>query len=157
MLNTHQPSFMQDTNPIVDTFPGILAPQIPIIVAGAVQESGIVSDFSQGGSSVTVWAPGQMLQCASHSGDGNVRVSGTSLSVGMVAGLAAYLMSTPEYSNQVATGGIYQAPFVKKLITDKAYPRAQGGHPVVYNGVDWVNGCGKILSFAEHPKLSAEH
>lgn len=67
----------------VDTLPaGWENPTFPLIVVGAVDNTGNPAPFSQGPSHVTVWAPGVDVQCAKRYG---FRIgSGTSQSAGMV-------------------------------------------------------------------------
>lgn len=50
----------------VDTLPALWANSrdFPLVVAGAVDNSGAVADFSQGGSCVTVWALGSISSVA---------------------------------------------------------------------------------------------
>lgn len=53
-------------NKDVDTLPAGWADAVsPLIVAGSVNNNGILSSFSQGPSHVTAWAPGEDVQCAS--------------------------------------------------------------------------------------------
>lgn len=70
----------------VDKLPALWAdvdPGFPLIVAGAVDNEGFESPFSQGPTHVTVWAPGTNVECA---GRGGFRkASGTSFSTGMVS------------------------------------------------------------------------
>ena len=56
--------------------------KFPLIVAGAVDNTGALTPFSQGPTHVTVWAPGCNVQCANR---GSFRkASGTSPAAGMV-------------------------------------------------------------------------
>lgn len=67
----------------VDTLPALWeSPQFPLIVAGSVDNHGALTQFSQGPSHVTVWAPGSEVVCAKNRGYGTA--SGTSFSAGMV-------------------------------------------------------------------------
>ena len=77
----------------VDTLPARWAgspgtPVFPLIVAGSVNDQGILTFFSQGPSHVTAWAPGLQIQCAKRGGFR--RADGTSFSTGMV------MMFTPK-------------------------------------------------------------
>jgi len=70
----------------VDRLPAIWAdvdPGFPLIVAGAVNNEGFESPFSQGPTHVTVWAPGINVECADRGGFR--KASGTSFSTGMVS------------------------------------------------------------------------
>jgi hypothetical protein len=49
-----------------------------MIVVGAVDNNGDVPNWSQGGQSVKVWAPGDKIMCAAQSGNGWVEDGGTS-------------------------------------------------------------------------------
>lgn len=77
-------------SPYVDQVPAIWADadaNFPLIVAGAVDNAGNAWRFSQGGNHVTVWAPGNQVQCADR-GRTNFRFGdGTSFATGMVSSL----------------------------------------------------------------------
>ncbi|KAL8879296.1 MAG: hypothetical protein Q9198_003064 [Flavoplaca austrocitrina] len=67
----------------VDTLPAMWeSPAFPLIVVGAVNDTGIIPPFSQGPTHVTVWAPGVGVQCARRYGF--YHRSGTSHATGMV-------------------------------------------------------------------------
>lgn len=67
----------------VDTLPAQWeSPVFPLIVVGAVDNTGTIAPFSQGPTHVTVWAPGVQVQCARRYGFRTG--SGTSHSTGMV-------------------------------------------------------------------------
>ena len=69
----------------VDTFPALWSNgNFSLIVAGSVNDYGRESKFSQGRDHVTVWAPGENVQCSKR-GDFRRRHTGTSLSTGMVS------------------------------------------------------------------------
>ena len=73
-------------SPNVDEIPALWAngdPSFPLIVAGAVNNKGNTWPFSQGGNRLTVWAPGDQVQCADRAG--SRLASGTSFSTGMVS------------------------------------------------------------------------
>lgn len=73
---------------IVDKVPAICADvnrAFPLIVAGAVDNMGFEIPSSQGPKHVTVWAPGNNVQCADRGGFREA--SGTSYSTGMVSTL----------------------------------------------------------------------
>ena len=68
----------------VDTLPAAWeSPTFPLIVVGAVDNTGNIASFSQGPTHVTVWAPGVNVQCAKRYGFRSA--SGTSHSTGMVS------------------------------------------------------------------------
>jgi len=68
----------------VFTFPAVWeAPDFPLIVAGAVENDGTESVYSQGPRHVTTWAPGKVT-CAKPS-SGTASDIGTSFSTGMVS------------------------------------------------------------------------
>lgn len=70
--------------PDVDTLPAGWADAVfPLIVAGSVNNEDVLSDFSQGPSHVTAWAPGEDVQCANRGGFR--QATGTSFSTGMVS------------------------------------------------------------------------
>ncbi|KAI9758661.1 MAG: hypothetical protein M4579_002909 [Chaenotheca gracillima] len=131
-----------DESPEVDVYPASLAPTVPLIVVGASDKEGNPAPFSQRGEKVTVWAPGQQLTCASNNGNYGQLSDGTSVATAMVAGLAAYLMSVPEFANQIFQEGSGGAPtHMRNLLTKAAYPRIKGGPNIIFNGADWVKPC----------------
>ena len=72
----------------VDEIPALWAnadPSFPLIVAGAVNNEGVTWPYSQGGNHVTIWAPGDQVQCADRAGFR--RANGTSFATGMVSNL----------------------------------------------------------------------
>lgn len=83
-------------NKDVDTLPAGWADAVfPLIVAGSVNNNGILSSFSQGPSHVTTWAPGEDVQCASrrNAQRQNFQLeTGTSFSAGMVSHRVSILL-----------------------------------------------------------------
>ena len=70
--------------PDVDAFPALWeSPDFPLIVVGAVDNTGTRTVFSQGPSHVTVYAPGSRVRCAKKHGY-RIPYGGTSFSNGMV-------------------------------------------------------------------------
>lgn len=68
----------------VDTLPAMWADvTFPLIVAGSVNNAGVESVFSQGLNYVTVWAPGENVQCAAR--NDFRKATGTSFATGMVS------------------------------------------------------------------------
>ena len=65
---------------------------IPIILVGAVDLTGIISSYSKTGTGVVnIYAPGS-VRCADASGIGATDLDGTSFSAAIVAGLVAYFL-----------------------------------------------------------------
>lgn len=73
------------TRRVVDTLPALFnGPDLPLVVAGSVDNGGILAPFSQGPDHVDTWAPGVEVSCtrpimAAQMG------TGTSYSAGMVS------------------------------------------------------------------------
>ena len=73
-------------SPNIDMIPALWAnvdPSFPLIVAGAVKTGGDIWPYSQSGSHVSIWAPGDRIQCADRKGFRFA--SGTSFATGMVS------------------------------------------------------------------------
>ena len=69
-------------SPVVNTQPSVWEDDtFPMIVAGAVDNNGVLQSFSQGGPHVNAWAPGFQVDCA---GSPKAISSGTSFSAPMV-------------------------------------------------------------------------
>ena len=66
----------------IDTLPALYAAELPIVVVGAVSNTGDIAPFSQGPAGVSVWAPGVDVECVAKGQDFD---SGTSYSTGMVS------------------------------------------------------------------------
>lgn len=75
-----------------------------VIVVGAVDNNGLEAPTSQHGPLVSVWAPGVDVMCASNADTGHQTLSGTSISAGMVSGLAAYYLSLDNALQRPGTG-----------------------------------------------------
>lgn len=81
------------TRRVVDTLPALFnGPDLPLIVAGSVDNGGILAPFSQGPDHVDTWAPGVEVSCtrpimAAQMG------TGTSYSAGMVSLCFLYPLS----------------------------------------------------------------
>ncbi|KAI9755579.1 MAG: hypothetical protein M4579_004227 [Chaenotheca gracillima] len=116
-------------------FPTSLAPEIPIIIVGASDVNGNRAPFSLMSPRITVYAPGDQIECASGPSGVQIR-SGTSFAAAMVSGLVAYFMGLQsQYRYRLYLNSITQRPAnVIKLIKDLAYVRTDGNVPVIYNG-----------------------
>ncbi|KAL6719415.1 hypothetical protein ACLMJK_003655 [Lecanora helva] len=115
----------------VDTLPALWADDsFPLIVAGSVDNSGRTASFSQGPNHVTTWAPGVEIQCAARRSTRRLD-SGTSFSVGMVAGLAAYALAR----DQVPYVTDARTPYGVRdwLLRRARWTRPQGQYPVIWN------------------------
>ena len=134
----------------------MLVNDLPIVVVGGVDASGIRGDYSQGlPEELTVSSVGR-VGCASRQG-GAILNTGTSfgerlliqisltsgdigrdaghLAASAVAGLAAYFMSLDQYRGQLLVQGSV-ARNVRDLIKSLAYPRLPNQPAVVWNGID---------------------
>ena len=125
-----------------DTYPALFeSPQLPLIVVGAVDNSGALAGFSQGPSHVSLWAPGVLVPCTrptlSHLSTG----TGTSYSAGMVAGLAAYFLGfnwPGESPFRIGQG--QTARNLRLYLQRKAWKRKLTGKPVIFNGENGFQG-----------------
>ena len=77
-----------------------------VIVVGATQENSARQPYSNFGSCVDIWAPGNNIVAASSRGpDARGTYSGTSMSAPMVAGTAAALVAQfPQPASQISRG-----------------------------------------------------
>ncbi|KAI9756789.1 MAG: hypothetical protein M4579_003706 [Chaenotheca gracillima] len=132
-----------DITPDIDHFPATLASDFPFLIVGAVDSSGKTADFSQGGSLLTVAAPGQFVLCAARTGQGSRIASGTSYAAPLAGGLAAYFLSLQKHQQQLfgdsPGSDLSDVPYnMKKLMQSLAYKRGAGTLPVIWNGVNWL-------------------
>ena len=108
----------------VDQFPSIFVNpgmgQLPLTLVGTVDNTGLVAPFSQESYYIKVWAPGVDVECARFGQI--VKGSGTSISVGMVAGLAAYFLGFPNPPFAVG-GGRTAENFNNFLQSTASWPR----------------------------------
>lgn len=124
----------------VDTVPAQWArPTYPLIVVGSVDFDGKRSDFSQGGTQVTVHAPGKDVTCVPETGSEPSRGrSGTSFAAPLVAGEVANLLSYETVPLDTSDGSL-----VKNLRQYLAEDRASWkrvDQPAIWNGVDEAHG-----------------
>lgn len=91
-------------NSQVDTYPAAYSSdQIPMITVGALDpSSGEKTPWAQGGSAVTIYAPGIGSCAANGAGNPNpIMTVGSSLAMAHTAGLAAYFLSLADVSNMI--------------------------------------------------------
>ena len=119
----------------VDSYPAYFAyPQfglVPLTLVGAVDNAGLEAPFSQQSAYITAWAPGVNDVCAHMFGP--TLCNGTSMSSGMVAGLAAYLLgfSNPPFD---IGGGRTAYNFNRYLKETASWQRSPDGVPrVIWN------------------------
>ncbi|TDZ19779.1 Subtilisin-like protease 9 [Colletotrichum orbiculare MAFF 240422] len=130
-----------------DQYPGAFSKDTNLITISAVNMRGEQMDWSPGTpqDGVTVAAPG-LGYCAYKAFNPKDRatpraqqdltrlVRSEGFAAATVAGVAAGLMSQAEYGTQIHVKGRVAAN-VKQLLSDLAWVRAEGGPPVVWNGV----------------------
>ena len=119
----------------VDGYPAYFAyPQfgsVPLTLVGAVDNAGLEAPFSQQSAYITAWAPGLNTECAGSFG--SILRNGTSLSSGMVAGLAAYLLGFPNPPFEIG-GGRTAYNFNRYLRETASWQRSSEGVPrVIWN------------------------
>ena len=119
----------------VDGYPAYFAyPQfgsVPLTLVGAVDNAGLEAPFSQQSAYITAWAPGVNAECA-HPFESILR-NGTSMSSGLVAGLAAYLLGFPNPPFDVG-GGKTAYNFNRYLRETASWQRSSEGVPrVIWN------------------------
>ena len=110
----------------VDQYPGLFTNSgmghLPLTLVGAVDNTGLEAYFSQESFYVKAYAPGIDVECARF---GQIeRESGTSISVGMVAGLAAYFLGFP--NPPFAVGGGRTAENFNNFLQNTASWSRQG-------------------------------
>lgn len=116
-------------------------PALPILVVGGVNELNGINPVSRTGPLVNAWAGGEDVYCPSE-GDDKVEVSGTSYAAGLVAGLAAYLLSIEKYAIQLSEGGIpHLAENMLHLIATLSWKRNPGNVATVSNGIELLSDC----------------
>ncbi|KAG7005697.1 hypothetical protein G7Y79_00018g045040 [Physcia stellaris] len=136
------------TRRVVDTLPALFnGPDLPLVVAGSVDNGGILAPFSQGPDHVDTWAPGVEVSCtrpimAAQMG------TGTSYSAGMVAGLAAYFLGFADPPFPVGAGST--ARNFKTFLGTKASWRRR---PMLSPNVIWnrENGFRSLLRNSDMP------
>ena len=128
------------------SWPWAVAPSHPevVMVAGAVDEEGDVTDFSETGH-VNAWGPGKHVQTP-NGRNGWEYIDGTSFASPIVGGIIACWMSTKKFQDWVEQykskeGGKGKAIAALIDIWSRYVGASQGPHAkkVVYNGV-WTGG-----------------
>ena len=119
----------------VDGYPAYFAyPQfgsVPLTLVGAVDNAGLEAPFSRQSAYITAWAPGMNAECAHMLGLS--LYNGTSISSGMVAGLAAYLIGFLNPPFDIG-GGKTAYNFNKYLRETASWQRSSEGVPrVIWN------------------------
>ena len=123
-----------------DTVPAVFASsfmlghkQLPLIVAGAVDNSGAEASWSQSTINGMVWAPGVKVTCTKRGWHLRSTETGTSVSAGMVRGVP------------LQTQSIDNADFIVKVAGLAAYflgmknpPFAIGGQDTSYNLIQYL-------------------
>ncbi|MCJ1373008.1 hypothetical protein MMC20_004234 [Loxospora ochrophaea] len=123
----------------VDTLPQTWASDdFPLIVVGNVNNLGEKYVTSQGGSQVSIWAPGVSVTCAAGTGTGTQQRTGTSESGPMVAGLVAYFLSLATTPFQVGSGTTAQTAKSYLTGTGSWVRDPDGGLNVLWNGMNKV-------------------
>lgn len=130
--------------PLIDTFPALIATELPIIPVRAVRvnpagaDNGQQYPWSSGGPLLAVSAPGKG-ECL---GGG---ATGTALATAYTAGLVAYLLSLRDVGEYLRAGmgdGAMPAS-VRQHLRETAFWRVEGAWPVfdeekytIWNGLD---------------------
>lgn len=103
------------------------------MVVGAVDQDNSPSPSSRT-DLVDAWAAGENIECPEEGGISSTK-TGTSYAAGLVAGLAAYLLSVDKYQAELQQGGIQSlAENMNQLIVDLAWERTGGLVDTIYNG-----------------------
>lgn len=142
------------THETTDQMPAIFASLrmgfLPLTIVGACDNDGILASFSQQYPYIKVWAPGVDAACARDGGVTND--DGTSISAGMVAGLAAYFLS-PETPMFTIGGGNTASNFNNFLKNTASWQRARaavGGVPRVLYVCEYLEFSSLRVIFQEH-------
>lgn len=119
----------------VGTYPAMFSPELDLIVVAPVDRHGITLGPSPRGDGI-LGAPGEDVVCAPREGNIPVLGTGPGFAAPMAAGLAAYLMSDPNYSPQIFGDGIVGniSLNVKTVMQSLAYVRGSGNIPSIWNG-----------------------
>ncbi|KAL1849866.1 hypothetical protein Daus18300_013123 [Diaporthe australafricana] len=117
----------------INTYPPLLADELPLITVGAVDDKGEVATWSQGGALLTTAAGGVGIVCATNEGQDAYRIKqGTSFAAPLVAGMVAYWLGHPDYTGAFPASQVSQA--AKDSVTSLHWARVEGGYNVAYNG-----------------------
>ena len=138
---------LKQGNQKVDKLPAIWADvdaNFPLIIAGAVDNTGNLRPSSQGPEKVTVWAPGTDVQCAEKGGFR--KASGTSHSAGMVSYVPLTLKKGYHTYTQNKVAGLVAYGFSHKFFSSGGGAKTwlkttgnwkrhgRGSFPVIWNG-----------------------
>ncbi|KAK1975441.1 peptidase S8/S53 domain-containing protein [Colletotrichum cereale] len=119
----------------VDKYPALFGPTTDIVVVGGVYNNGTRASFSQGtGNQLTVSAPA-FVTCGSGVSQDAQGFFSTSFAAPTVAGVVAVWLSQDDLKARLQVPGKVAAN-VKVMLQEMAYPRVEGGDPVVWNGID---------------------
>ncbi|KAI3400365.1 hypothetical protein diail_3382 [Diaporthe ilicicola] len=117
----------------INTYPPLLADELPLINVGAVDDKGEIATWSQGGALLTTAAGGVGIVCATNEGQDAYRIQqGTSFAAPLVAGMVAYWLGHPDYTGAFPSSQVAQA--AKDSVTALHWARVEGGYNVAYNG-----------------------
>lgn len=121
----------------IDTLPALLSPKLPIIVVGGVNlYTGQTLPYSNGGRSLTVSAPGQVICAGRENGDATQVLLGTSFAAPAVAGLVAYFLSLHDLGPILRKNTGLVPEVVKQYIVESAYVRPGGTDKAIWNKID---------------------
>lgn len=137
----------------INTYPPMLADELPLITVGAVDDKGEIASWSQGGPLLTTAAGGVGIVCATNEGVDAYRIKqGTSfgksgpeksylpcsmltflpIAAPLVAGMVAYWLGHPDYAGAFPASQVALA--AKDSVTSLHWARVEGGYNVAYNG-----------------------
>jgi len=128
-------------HPNVDHVPAAFAEEsYPLIVAGLVNASGDISQFSQTGPEVTLYAVGEGVQCIMSSNPVQPpnRTTGTSTCAPMIAGEIANLLSYDTVPFNISDGALVKN-LPDYLVSDAASWEHKLGARMLWNGVTQAN------------------
>ncbi|KAF4919904.1 Alkaline protease 1 [Colletotrichum viniferum] len=114
----------------VNEYPALFVDKSPVIVVGSTSRRLEKPWFSQQGNLLTTWAVGENVRCASSTNLAGLKFeTGTSFADPQVAGIAAYLMSHPDFNKGFRVGSV--AADVRDLIGATSFPRIihEAGYP----------------------------
>ncbi|KAL0944991.1 alkaline serine protease [Colletotrichum truncatum] len=115
----------------VNTLPGTLAKEFPVIVVGSASRRLEKSWFSQQGDLLTTWAVGENIRCANFNNPSGLKFdTGTSFAGPQVAGIAAYFLSHPDFNTGLRQKKV--AADMRDLIGATSFPRiTEPGYPPI--------------------------
>ncbi|KAK9420104.1 putative Peptidase S8/S53 domain-containing protein [Seiridium unicorne] len=119
----------------VDEIPAIWAEdEFPLIVVGSVNAAGARSTFSQGGTHLTVHAPGEDTTCLYKAGNTLKTGSGTSFATPLTAGQIANLLSYDDPPFDMSDGKVVAN--VRNYVASDQFGWVRDKVLAVWNGVD---------------------